>query len=125
MAFVLKVSLLGLAAAGLLLVGLGLVVAGVIASDVEMGLLAFLWILAAPFVVFGSMLIRSIVRMTREQMARSGREPPGNASAAAAAAQQPAPTTPAVPPGWYPDPHGGPYSRWWDGGQWTDATGPR
>jgi hypothetical protein len=124
-AFVLKVSLLGLAAAGLLLIGLALLVAGVVASDVEMGLLAFLWILAAPFVVFGSMLVREIVRMTREQMAASGREPPGNASAAPDAAQQPAPTTPAVPPGWYPDPYGMPCSRWWDGGQWTEATGPR
>jgi hypothetical protein len=121
-AFVLKVSLLGLAAAGLLLVGLGLVVAGVIASDVEMGLLAFLWILAAPFVIFGSMLVRSIVRMTREQMTASRREPPGNASAAA---EQPAPTPPAVPPGRYPDPQGMPCSRWWDGVQWTEATGPR
>ena len=31
-------------------------------------------------------------------------------------------------PGWYPEPHGGPYARWWDGTQWTAAvreTGPR
>jgi len=26
--------------------------------------------------------------------------------------------------GWYPDPAGGPLSRWWDGRQWTDATQP-
>jgi len=26
--------------------------------------------------------------------------------------------------GWYPDPAGGPVSRWWDGRQWTDATMP-
>jgi len=26
----------------------------------------------------------------------------------------------ATPPGWYPDPHGGPAARWWDGVQWTD-----
>lgn len=25
-----------------------------------------------------------------------------------------------VPAGWYPDPAGGPKSRWWDGTQWTD-----
>ena len=25
----------------------------------------------------------------------------------------------ATPPGWYPDPHGGPTARWWDGIQWT------
>lgn len=24
-----------------------------------------------------------------------------------------------IPPGWYADPDGGPYSRWWDGSQWT------
>jgi hypothetical protein len=26
--------------------------------------------------------------------------------------------------GWYPDPAGGPSSRWWDGQQWTEATMP-
>ncbi|HEX4726531.1 MAG TPA: DUF2510 domain-containing protein [Jatrophihabitans sp.] len=26
--------------------------------------------------------------------------------------------------GWYPDPAGGPLSRWWDGQQWTEATMP-
>jgi hypothetical protein len=26
--------------------------------------------------------------------------------------------------GWYPDPAGGPWSRWWDGWQWTEATRP-
>jgi hypothetical protein len=26
--------------------------------------------------------------------------------------------------GWYPDPAGGPSSRWWDGRQWTDVTQP-
>jgi uncharacterized protein len=25
-------------------------------------------------------------------------------------------------PGWYPDPNGQPYQRWWDGTQWTDQT---
>lgn len=29
-------------------------------------------------------------------------------------------TTPATPAGWYPDPAGGPRSRWWDGQQWTE-----
>jgi hypothetical protein len=28
--------------------------------------------------------------------------------------------TPAIPAGWYPDPAGGPRSRWWDGQQWTE-----
>ncbi len=30
------------------------------------------------------------------------------------------PATPTVPAGWYPDPAGGPRSRWWDGTQWTE-----
>lgn len=29
---------------------------------------------------------------------------------------------PGAPPGWYPDPAGGPGQRWWDGYAWTDAT---
>jgi len=29
---------------------------------------------------------------------------------------------PGAPPGWYPDPAGGPGQRWWDGYNWTDAT---
>ena len=32
-----------------------------------------------------------------------------------------APTTP--PPGWYPDPQGGPGRRYWDGARWTEHTG--
>jgi uncharacterized protein DUF4328/uncharacterized protein DUF2510 len=28
---------------------------------------------------------------------------------------------PGAPPGWYPDPAGGPGQRWWDGYAWTDA----
>jgi hypothetical protein len=35
---------------------------------------------------------------------------------------QPQPTIP--PPGWYPDPHGAPHMRWWDGAQWTAHVGP-
>jgi peptidyl-prolyl cis-trans isomerase B (cyclophilin B) len=31
-------------------------------------------------------------------------------------------TTPAQPPGWYPDPTGQPQSRYWDGIQWTSST---
>lgn len=30
----------------------------------------------------------------------------------------------ATPAGWYPDPHGGPTARWWDGTQWTDHHTP-
>ena len=29
---------------------------------------------------------------------------------------------PGAPPGWYPDPAGGPGQRWWDGYTWTEAT---
>lgn len=29
---------------------------------------------------------------------------------------------PSVPKGWYPDPAGGPFFRWWDGQQWTSET---
>ena len=29
---------------------------------------------------------------------------------------------PGAPPGWYPDPAGGPGQRWWDGYGWTEAT---
>jgi len=33
--------------------------------------------------------------------------------------------TPPVPPGWYPDPHGAPAQRWWDGAQWSAQTAPQ
>ena len=29
---------------------------------------------------------------------------------------------PGAPPGWYPDPAGGPGQRWWNGYAWTEAT---
>ena len=29
---------------------------------------------------------------------------------------------PGAPPGWYPDPAGGPAQRWWDGYAWNEAT---
>jgi hypothetical protein len=29
---------------------------------------------------------------------------------------------PGAPPGWYPDPAGGPGQRWWDGYAWSEAT---
>ncbi len=28
----------------------------------------------------------------------------------------------AIDPGWYPDPHGEPCERYWDGHGWTDQT---
>ncbi|AXI76867.1 phospholipid scramblase-related protein [Peterkaempfera bronchialis] len=31
-------------------------------------------------------------------------------------------TTATNPPGWYPDPHGAPGLRWWDGSRWTEHT---
>jgi hypothetical protein len=34
---------------------------------------------------------------------------------------QPAPS---MPPGWYPDPHGQPMNRWYDGRQWTEHVAP-
>jgi hypothetical protein len=33
-------------------------------------------------------------------------------------------TPPATPPGWYPDPAGGPYLRWFNGTAWTDQYQP-
>ena len=33
-------------------------------------------------------------------------------------------TTATTSPGWYPDPHGAPGLRWWDGSQWTEHTHP-
>lgn len=30
----------------------------------------------------------------------------------------------AIDPGWYPDPHGEPRERYWDGHTWTDQTRP-
>lgn len=30
----------------------------------------------------------------------------------------------AIDPGWYPDPHGQPCDRYWDGHGWTDKTRP-
>ncbi|KQM81902.1 DUF2510 domain-containing protein [Agromyces sp. Leaf222] len=30
----------------------------------------------------------------------------------------------AAPAGWYPDPHGAPMRRWWDGYTWTDHVAP-
>ncbi|HEX5118531.1 MAG TPA: DUF2510 domain-containing protein [Pseudonocardiaceae bacterium] len=44
--------------------------------------------------------------------------------AASPAAPTP-PTPPAIAPGWYADPNGRPYNRWWDGRNWTDATAPK
>lgn len=32
---------------------------------------------------------------------------------------------PPVPPGWYPDPHGAPAQRWWDGTAWSARTAPQ
>jgi hypothetical protein len=34
------------------------------------------------------------------------------------------PAAPPVPPGWYPDPHGAPAQRWWDGTAWSAHTAP-
>lgn len=31
------------------------------------------------------------------------------------------PSNAPIPAGWYPDPAGGPRSRWWDGTQWTET----
>jgi len=32
--------------------------------------------------------------------------------------------SPSISPGWYPDPHGLPIQRWWDGGNWSVNTAP-
>ena len=31
--------------------------------------------------------------------------------------------TPLPTPGWYPDPAGGPRTRWWNGSSWSDSYG--
>ncbi|WGJ88178.1 DUF2510 domain-containing protein [Gordonia sp. SMJS1] len=33
-------------------------------------------------------------------------------------------TPPTAPPGWYPDPHGGRASRYWDGKKWRAMVAP-
>ena len=33
-------------------------------------------------------------------------------------------TTAPIPAGWYPDPHGNPQQRWWDGDAWTSDVAP-
>ncbi|WP_166442172.1 DUF2510 domain-containing protein [Nakamurella flava] len=33
-------------------------------------------------------------------------------------------SAPTVPPGWYPDPAGGPQPRWWDGHTWASPSAP-
>ncbi|MBY3551826.1 DUF2510 domain-containing protein [Modestobacter lapidis] len=37
---------------------------------------------------------------------------------------QPVPPQSAPPPGFFHDPQGGQFLRWWDGIQWTDMTQP-
>lgn len=42
----------------------------------------------------------------------------------AAAPRYGVPAAPSVPPGWYPDPAGGPQPRWWDGHTWATPSAP-
>jgi hypothetical protein len=47
---------------------------------------------------------------------------PAVQSTAAPVPAEPAPPTPEVPAGWYPDPSGTARQRYWDGRQWTSQT---
>ena len=69
-------------------------------------------------------------RRREDRTPREDRETPPDA-AAAGISETPAPVTAAppvavpegdhlVPPGWYPDPSGGPRQRFWDGERWTE-----
>jgi hypothetical protein len=49
----------------------------------------------------------------------------GTAYFAAGQTSVPVPAAPQVPPGWYPDPHGAPAQRWWDGAGWSAHTAPQ
>jgi len=53
--------------------------------------------------------------------------PPGSGVPASPATPvaRPAPALHGAPPGWHPDPFGGPGLRWWDGTAWTGHLHPR
>lgn len=51
-------------------------------------------------------------------------KPTTQAFAATPSSYGTAAAAPTVPPGWYPDPAGGPQPRWWDGHTWAAPSAP-
>lgn len=72
-----------------------------------------------PSVMEGAMAATPLLQQAATEIA--GKWKNWSAKMSAPAQGQPH-SNAAHPAGWYPDPGGGDYQRWWDGSTWTDAT---